>query len=48
MGTGGGGEAGGTAVKGFVSQEGEGEGFFGVYWNTEARGGEDFDAGEGG
>ena len=42
-GAGGGGEVGGAMVKGFVGEESEGVGFFGLFRDVEFFGGEDFD-----
>ena len=47
-GAGGGGEVGGALVEGFVGEEGEGVGFFGLFGDGEFFGGEDVDWGEGG
>ena len=45
MGAGGGGEVGGAVVEGFVGEEGEGVGFFGLFGDAEFLGGEEFDGG---
>src|SRR6266403_1277565 len=47
-GAGGGGEVGWAAVKGFVGEEGEGVGFFGLFGDAEFFGGEEFDGSQGG